>query len=1055
VFAQIGGGNVPVLDGGGRILLMHRAVKSVESQLTVYRRPSKRAAFLEGLISTADELKSYCVEPEQLLEAGGNAGGEEGDKLHDLGLILSAYDALVAQRAADPRDRLTRLADGLRESKFLSGCDVYADCFVDFTPQEQRVLKEILRQAHSLTIALTCDEMDTRQVRTEFEPAHRSIAALIQLAKDCRQQVEIHHLPGPRQGYAPELNFLEGAFYGAAAPWTEETEAVERYTGDTPFDEVEYAAGTILALAREKGWRWRDIGVTARSLSGWEDEIEGVFRRYGIPVFLSRMTDILQKPVLSLITAALDAVTEGYEYDDLFRYLKTGLTGITPEQRDQLENYVLRWDIRGKKWTQESPWDWHPEGYAKEWKEENTALVAELDQLRRQVIAPLDKLKNAKGDSGTQRAAALYAFLEEIGLRQRLEQRAEELTQRGDLNRAEEYSQLWEILCNALEQCAWLLGEEKLELGEFSQLFQLVLGQYDVGAIPVSLDRVTVGDAPRMAFRHLKCLIVLGAEDTAFPQTAEAAGLLSDDDRMLLGEYGLSLAPSAANRLERELTIVYQLVALPKEKLVVCRANQGATGEEQRPSFLVTRLEELFPHCKQVRGWEKRDEYRLSAPVPALEYLAETRDPQLLDALKADPATATAAQRLERSFHTQRGKLTPAGVRELYSSTIRLSASKLDKLKGCHFSYFMQYGLKARARKPAGFAAPEAGTFVHYVLEKVLNTGRTKAGEGKGIQDCTDQEIKALTRRAVNQYIEKELGGMENKPQRFRYLFRRLLRSVDQVVHNVVEELRCSQFQPIDFELGFGQGKDAPIQVQHGDLTLSISGIVDRVDGWYHDGRLYYRVVDYKTGRKSFDFTDIWNGLGLQMLIYLFALQEKGAYQMGQQKPIPAGVLYLPARDVIIPGERDMDEAARQKQVDKSLVRSGLLLKDEQVLEAMETAGEAGIRFLPIRVLKGGQISGDSLASAAQMGQLKKHIEGVLQQIGKEFATGNVDADPYYHGASTACNYCDFAAACHFEEGEPGNCRRYLPSVKPKEFWDKVEEEVEGTGHQTREEETL
>jgi ATP-dependent helicase/nuclease subunit B len=179
------------------------------------------------------------------------------------------------------------------------------------------------------------------------------------------------------------------------------------------------------------------------------------------------------------------------------------------------------------------------------------------------------------------------------------------------------------------------------------------------------------------------------------------------------------------------------------------------------------------------------------------------------------------------------------------------------------------------------------------------------------------------------------------------------------------------------------------------------------------------------------------------MLIYLFALQEKGEYTLGTQDPIPAGVLYLPAREVIVDADRDIDDDLRQKQVDKDLVRTGLLLKDEQVLQAMEQAGENGIRFLPIKVKKGGELSDENLATAAQLGRLKKHIERILNEIGRDFATGNVDADPYFQGEKSACEYCDYASACHFEEGESGNCRRYLSSVKAKEFWDKVEAETE------------
>ena len=87
---------------------------------------------------------------------------------------------------------------------------------------------------------------------------------------------------------------------------------------------------------------------------------------------------------------------------------------------------------------------------------------------------------------------------------ERLAQRTEELNRRGQAALAEEYAQLWEILCGGLEQCAQILGGAPMELDEFSKLFALVLSQYDVGSIPVSLDRVTAGEAARMGGRAVK-----------------------------------------------------------------------------------------------------------------------------------------------------------------------------------------------------------------------------------------------------------------------------------------------------------------------------------------------------------------------------------------------------------------------------------------------------------------------------------------------------------------------------------------------------------------------
>ena len=1034
VFAQVGGLARPTLDAGGRLLLMHTALQSVASQLRVYARPSKRAAFLRDLIATADEVKSYCVAPDALLAAGESMGDEDGDRLRDLGLILSAYQAMTAQRAADPRDRLTRLAEGLAQGRCLTDRDIWLDGFTDFTPQEQLVLRQMLLQAREVTVALTCDGLESEE--TMFAPARRTALGLLVLARSCATKAQVTVLEPVSRRPAP-LAHLEQNLYGApGAAYDGPVTNVELIQAPTPYAEAEQAAGRILSLVRKEGWHFRDIAVTARTLEEYADVLEAVFQRYEIPLFLSRMTDILQKPVLTLLTAALDCTTGGYEYDDVFRYLKTGLAGVTARECDLLENYVLRWDIRGSRWTARADWSLHPEGYSLPWTPEDRELVAGLDGLRRRIVAPLEALRGAKRGDGRRLATAVYDFLEAIGLPARLKERTQQLIGRGQPALAEEYGQLWEILTGALEACADLLTQE-MELVEFAELFQLVLSQYDVGTIPVSLDRVTAGDAPRMARSPVKCLFILGATDTAFPLVTQSPGLLSDDDRTLLAIGGLELAPGADRRMDRELTILYDCCTLPSEKLIVSWPMAGENGEERRPSFLISRLRLLFP---RLNTGEIQPELALFAPQPALEWAGRSRNFQLVTWLEewgkdtGGEALARAARRMKQADACSRGSLSLPAVEALYGKRVRLSASKMDKVKSCHFSYFMQYGLKAKSRKSAGFDAPEAGTFVHYVLEHVLRQGQAAPPEG--------QARRTAVRQAVERYIREELGGLEDKTPRFQYLFRRLLGSVELVVDNVLEELAHSDFRPISFELGFGERADLPpVEYNCGALTLSISGFVDRVDGWVHDGKLYLRVVDYKTGHKCFDLTDIWHGLGMQMLLYLFALEAEGKDLYGQEL-VPAGVLYLPAHDVIVKGSRRMDEGERRRAVDKELVRKGLVLNDPAVLEAMEHLGEDGPRFLPVKVSrKTGAITGDALASAAQLGKLRRHIDKVLGDIGRELAQGNIDADPYYKNArQSACAFCEFASACHFEEGRGGDCRRYLYPVKGTDFWENVGE---------------
>lgn len=1040
-FQELGGSARPVLDKGGRLLLMHLATARLAGELKVYRQAREKAGFLSSLLATADECKSYCISPELLLEAGETAG-EEGQRLRELGLIFSAYDALVADRAEDPRDRLTRLAQTLRGTDYLRGRAIYLEAFTDFTPQERMVLEVMLRQAASVTVGLRCDTLQPSGEEI-FGPTRHTALALVALAQDNGVGMEFECLPQP-ETLSPALASLEAALFSQGKYTIGNAQQQIFYCkANDPYSEIQRVAEEIMHLTRDKGYHFRDIAVTVRDLEGWGDCMERVFSRYRIPVFLSRMDDILQKPVLTLLTAALDTVSGNYEYEDIFRYLKTGLTGIPLEDRDLLENYVLQWDIRGTRWTSDKNWSWHPRGYGQEWSDEDRQNLSSLDALRREVIAPLEHLRQAQAVTGRDWAQAVYDFLEEIELPVCLTRRAGELAQAGELREAEEYRQVWQILIGALEQCSDLLGEDPMKLRDFADLFQLVLSQYQVGTIPVSLDRVTCSDMARISHATGKVLFLMGADDESLPLVGGQTCLLTDEDRALLSQMGVETALDQDGRMDREMLLIYECCTMPSDRLYVTWSAHGVDGGEKRPSFLVHRLLELFPEL-QHGGQEDLEIAPLpSALAPALDEAAARGDRLLLGDL-AELEEADVARRAMDAMDQRRENLSSQAVKELYRDTVRLSASRMDKVKSCHYAYFLQYGLKAKPRKPAGLDAPEAGTFVHYVLEHVLSAAR----EQGGVASLAPETVKQLADQATRQYIHEKLGGMEDKTPRFRYLFRRLAQSAAQVVEQMVEELQASDFEPIAFELGFGPNEALPpVRLEVDGITVAISGFVDRVDGWVHDGRLYVRVMDYKTGHKSFDLTDVWHGLNLQMLLYLFTLEEKG--MPGETRPIvPAGVLYLPAREEHLTGSRNMDPEKRRKELDSKLRRSGLILNDPNVVDAMEHVPlGSDARFLPVRVSKRtGAISGDALASAVQLGKLQKHIHRILRDIAREIGGGNIQADPWYRDEQrTACRWCDFASACHFEDGRGGERSRYLYPVKGTEFWEQVDEELQET----------
>ena len=256
--------------------------------------------------------------------------------------------------------------------------------------------------------------------------------------------------------------------------------------------------------------------------------------------------------------------------------------------------------------------------------------------------------------------------------------------------------------------------------------------------------------------------------------------------------------------------------------------------------------------------------------------------------------------------------------------------------------------------------------------------------------------------------------------------------------------MRHSDFVPLEFELSFGANGALPaVVISEPDVELRIGGKVDRIDGWIKDDKLYLRVVDYKSGKKTFDLSAVRMGLDIQMLLYLFTLQKEGSGYFGKEIE-PAGVLYLPARDDILSAKRNITPEKLAKEREKVLKRSGLLLAEPAVLQAMEHEALKEPHYLPVRVSKDGNLSG-SIASASQLGKLGLYVDKLLHQIAEEIRMGNIDADPCCRSESDSiCQYCDWADACHFKDGRDGDHLRYILPIKAEDFWQTLGEEGGG-----------
>ena len=1016
------------LDNGGRLTAMASAVGQLSSQLKSYARLETRPEFLTGLLDVVDEFKRCCITPGDLHGAaeriglqkiqdnnGRNAERSSGillRKLEELALILESYDAVCARSKADPRDQMNWLLEQLECCDFAENHEFYIEGFPDLTRQHMAIVCHLIERSPMVTVCLTTDSVASQHAG--FEKAGQTARELVEACRRLEIPVQIWQVEARQDALRP---VREKLFQGKI----ESVAGLEKHLFpgrcDTVFDECQIAAEKVMELVRV-GCRYRDIGIVCAD-PGYEGVLSLVFHRCGLPVYLSGTDDILEKTAIATVLSALDAAMEGLEQRSVLRYLKSMLSPVEPEICDKLENYAVLWGIRGEKWNR--PFTHHPEGLGREETPASAAVLAQLNRAREQGIMPLvhlrDGMRSARTLGGM--VEALLRFLEEIRLAQRLEDLALDADRSGDNRAAQEYNQLWEILLGALEQLDAVLGESKWEPEAFSRLLRLLLSQYDVGTIPTVLDAVMVGSVSAMRCQQVKHMMILGAAEGNLPRYGGSAGVLSDGERTKLRELGVPLTGGAMEGVEAEFAEIYGCFCAATETLTVtCPAGQS--------SFVYRRL------CQMVG---KKDGVSLTpGPGAALTdiweagaYLARWRDAKTADELLLGSAYADVLKRAEHSL----GAVSEEQIRELYGEKLHLSASQIDRQAECRLSYFLRYGLRAQELKELTVDPAEFGTFVHAVLEKTVKEIMTLGG----FHQVSAEQTLDIAHRYAQEYAAERFQELDS--ERLNYLFLRNGVELDMVVRELWEELSRSKFEPIRAEVKFGDTTKEDIEMEAipicgKRMDAELIGAVDRVDLWFDGVRRFIRVVDYKTGKKDFDYCDVFNGVGLQMLLYLFALEQEGAELVGG-RPTVAGVQYFPARFPYLSKDgRLTEEEARTEHV-KNAKRRGLILSDEDVLDAMEPGGE--FSRLSCKRNKSGELKGD-VADSHQLRQLREYVFDTLADAVDAIAGGSVEANPYTRGSShSACAFCPYGSICA-KDREAG--RRNYKTMTASDFWERI-----------------
>ncbi len=1008
------------LSQGGRMALCAKALKTASVHFKYYPADYFDMSFVKHLVKTFSSFTVAGISPVALLQA---AEVEKNDRLGDIARIYMQYLLFTEEGLFDTDDDCQKLCECLDLHDFFASEYVYVDNFRTFHPQEREVIKAIALNNAFVTVAIPCENILPDDGLSLLSFISESARRFVGLLKKSGIEFTVETISGsPRFNTNPELKFLEeNIFRDKAAAYMGQPEGIFAQRCLDIRDEVEAVAAEISRLVSEEGYDFRDINVTARNMDSYAAHLYPVFETYGIPFFHHKKTPLLHKSPVALIEALLSIALEGYTKNNTVALVKTGFLDISGEDEHLFEAYVKTWNVSGKKYL--APFTLKASGLSSEERESDKEKLDRINAVRERVVTLTRPFIEACiGKSVKDISVLVYEFITAVGFEEKLLTVAEEYKAMGEEDLYSQQLQVYGMFIDAMDELCAVMGEDRVPLSEYRELILSSIDAGDIGIIPTSVDEVMTGSIDKLPFMSPKCLFVLGMADGVFPSEISSDPIVTDEDSVMLEKHGLEYGMTAEQRLLYERFLSYVAFSAPTERLYISYSQSSGT----RVSPYVEEVYSLFPDLKEDispylegRGYESR----IRSEKSAFEVMTRVGSPMLREFFESREGYSRILDSTSKGMDILSSKVSE----ELFGRRMRLSASRVDRYYKCKFSYFCQYGMGLSSNREAKIDALESGNFFHAALETLIpNLEGTKS----------DGEIFLAVQDFGKSYLVK-LFGEETPPASFIGYFTQLLKKLYRLLLLFRKEWLHSEFKPVSFELKIDNGSAAtPLEIPLEKGSVSLVGKVDRVDAFKKDGKTYIRVIDYKSGSKTFDLQNIYNGIDVQMLMYLHSITDKGVF--GEKgEVLPAGIMYVNVNPVIVTVKRDGGLEEAEKELRNKRKRSGLLIDDSTIISAMDTT-ENG-EFLP-DVKKS-----ENLATIEEFGQLFGHIEKLLAKMGNGLLSGRIEKNPVTLPGDRdggTCKYCDFAPYCDRE-----GCSGEYIYAKGKAIYEKIKEDGKGDTH--------
>lgn len=1069
ILEEVGTKEMPVLDDTGKSLVLQKVAADLKEQLPAMGSLLHKQGYIHEVKSAISEFMQYGISTQDMdkLITSAQKRGALAMKLKDLKTLYRGFQDYIRDHFITTEETLDVLRRSLSKSKILKGSVVVFDGFTGFTPIQNRLIQELMRVCAETIVTVTIGvgedpyKMDGEQKL--FHLSKKTVADLEKLAAEAEVErgEDLFVKGGPnRFAKAPALHYLEqNLFRYQYEPYAGEQQEIHMFEALSPREEVHQTALYIRHLIREQGMTYRDIAVVIGDLEGYASYVETEFGQLEIPCFLDRTRGIVLNPMIEYIKSALQLYIKDFSYDTVFHFLRSGMSDISREEIDELENYVIRTGARGYRtysrlFTRRTE-ELQENAEGSEQAEEKT--MERLNRIRQQFMDAVEILHMGSQEKAGDYVSHLYDFLEQNQVQQKLLNYQQQFEKEGDLSRAREYAQIYRLVMDLLDQVYELLGEEEISRQEFADILEAGFGEITVGTIPQNVDRIVVGDMERTRLKQVKVLFFLGVNDGNIPKNASKGGIISDMDREFLIESGTEMAPSPRQQMYIQRLYLYLNMTKPSEQLYLSYAKVNSEGKGIRPSYLIDTVRKLFPamsveypqnrsRLEQIEGRQEGARYlaeELREYVEGTLPEEERQDFYLMyRAYEADAAGRDLLTRAAFRRYRESG-LSRIVARALYGQQLENSVSRLETYAACACRHFLQYGLSLQEREEFGFEASDMGTVYHAVLE---NFAGKLAESNLTWWDFTEDFAAKAVKESVEAYAATYGETVLYSSARNEYAITRMSRILTRTVLTLQKHLKQGSFQPDDYELSFRFAED--LDSIHVDLSedekMHLQGRIDRIDVSEDAEHVYVKVIDYKSGNRKFDLAALYYGLQLQLVVYMNAAMEMESRKHPDKEIVPAALLYYHIDDPTIETPVELTDEQINEQILAKLRMNGVVNSDPGVVERLDRYMQDKSVVIPVEKKKDGSFSARSgVLSREEMQLISSYVDAKIRSIGREILDGKIAANPYEKGNEEACTYCAYKKVCGFDGSIPGYEKRQLEDLDKQALMQRMQKTVE------------